>query len=135
MRGASTIGNYLLLVGGPLAAQGKAPVPAFSAAFSFRETMARTFASECPNPAFDCAGCDRHVRALIGEHRDRGHHSRRIGQLFAPIQPERGRSHPEAFLQKYDLTENSQNAEYCDAGAAEAEWLTPNGRMLKVVEE
>ena len=68
------------------AAQGKAPAPEFAVKSSFQEILARHFAKDCPGLSFDHGGFDRHYRALIAQYSDRGHHSRRIGQLFAPIQ-------------------------------------------------
>ena len=72
--------------------------------------MARTLARDCPGLQFDYAGFDRHVRALIAQYSDRGHHSRRIGQLFAPVQPSRYEPYFAAFMQKYDLTPDSADA-------------------------
>ena len=119
----------------PLAAQGKAPAPEFSVKYSFEETVARLLAQGCPALAFDHDGFDRHIRALIGEYSDRGHHSRQFSRLFAPIQPERYERYFVDFAAKYDLTAESADADWCAAGRAEADWRTPIGRMLKVTEE
>ena len=115
--------------------QGKAPAPEFAVASKFQETVARLLAQDCPTLSFDHAGFDRHVRALMAQYSDRGHHSRRIGDLFAPIQPERYEIYFERFLEKYDLTPESADETWCAAGHAEAEWRTPIGRMLKIENE
>lgn len=117
------------------ATQGKAPAPEFAVAYNFQETLARLFAQDCANLSFDHDGFDRHVRALFAEYSDRGHHSRRIQELFAPIQPTRYEPYFEAFIEKYDLNADTPDAVWCAAGAAEAEWRTPIGRMLRIESE
>lgn len=133
MRAALTF--CLALVAGQGFAQGKAPAPQFAVEASFHEIIARLLAQDCPGLSFDHAGFDRHMRALMGEYSDRGHHTRRVGDLFAPIQPERYEPLFEELMDKYELTPDSPDTAFCAAGVAEAEWRTPIGRMLRVSEK
>lgn len=121
----------MVMTSGAVNAQGKSPAPEFAVEMSFQEAIARMLSQACPLLDFDHRGFDRHFRAMLGEYSDRGHHTRRIGQLFAPVQPERYTPYFEAFLMKYDLVTGSASEDFCAAGLAEAEWRTPIGRMLK----
>jgi hypothetical protein len=116
-------------------AQGKAPAPAFSVEMNFQSFMARQLAERCEALEFDHAGFDRHMRSLIAKFSDRGIPARTQGKHFAPIDPQRYAPYFAAFSQKYELTENSSDQAFCDAGMAAAEWRTPIGRMLKGVAE
>lgn len=127
--------GLIVCMAGAALAQGKAPTPEFAVEMSFQERMARFLAADCAALDFDHAGYNRHMLALLGAYSDRGHSTRRIGDLFAPPQAERFDPHFAAFLKKYDLRADSPVAAFCEAGVAEAEWRTPMGQMLKVKAE
>ncbi|MDF3512682.1 MULTISPECIES: DUF5333 family protein [unclassified Sulfitobacter] len=114
-------------------AQGKAPLPEFAVEMNFQSTMAERLAERCDGLDFDHAGSKRHMLALLAKFSDRGIPARELGTYFAPVAPERYDPYFAAFLKKYDLTEDSPQQGYCNAGYAAAEWRTPIGRMLKIV--
>ena len=130
MRGALCL--CLGLSAGSALADEQAPAPEFAIKASFEEIVARLFARDCTVLSFDEAAFDRHQQALLAEHAERGYRTDKIDQAFAPIPPEGYEPFFDALMHKYGLKEESPDAAFCAAGAAEAREGTALGQLLEV---
>ncbi len=111
------------------AAQTKVPAPEFLVKATFEERLARVFSEACPGFEFDHASYDRHFLAILGKMSDRGVRSR--PWPYASIPDERFEPYVQGFVEKYDFGLESTESEMCAAAAAEHEWRTPLGQLLR----
>lgn len=133
IRAAAVIAAVLLATQ-QVQAQDKSPAPDFVVKSQFEELMARNFAKTCAGLAFDPAGFDRHMRALLGEYSNRGIDAREAVKTYAPIDETSYSGNFAAFMQKHDLSGDEGADVFCAVGRVEAEERTPLGQLLRIVE-
>lgn len=98
----------------------KTQMPEFTVRSQFEQIMARRFSDTCETVAFDTAGGNWHLHALIAQFGDRGIHARTLAGRYAPTHPLSFDRHIEDFASKHGFSVSPESQALCAAAKTEA---------------